>query len=91
MLDRALKIIVQVVHVHVAVAETATRRHMKVANNFVDPQRTFDPASFLSLRIKAFRIAFSLALLNVLASTKCPGHRSVCFAHLLAGIATASL
>jgi len=90
MLNRALEVIVQIVDMHVAVAEAPTWRDMEITDNFVDPESALYPASFFTLRIQTLCIPFSLALLNVFASTESPRDRSICFAHLFACIAAAS-
>lgn len=72
MLRRVLEIIVQVVDMHVSVAEAAAWRNVKVTDNFVDPNSTLDPASFFTLRVETLCIPFLLTLLNIFAPAKSP-------------------
>lgn len=86
-----LEIVVQIMDVHVAIAETPTRSNVEVADNFVDTESTLNPATFLALRVQTLRIAFQLALLDIFSSTKRPRHRSIRFTDFVASIAAAGL
>ena len=88
-LGRIFEIIVQVVDVHVAVAEAPAWRNVEIPNDLVDPESPLDPTTFFALRIQTLGVAFPLTLFDILASTKGPRYRSVCFAHLLACVAAA--
>ena len=49
--NRSFKVVVQVVDVHVAVAEAAARCNVKIAHNFIYAKISFDAAAFLALGI----------------------------------------
>ena len=87
--DGALEVVVQVVHVHVAVAEAAARRDVEVADDLVDAQPALDAAAFFALRVQPLAVVLSLALLDVLAAAEGPRHGGVGFAHLFARVAAA--
>jgi hypothetical protein len=48
---RGIKVIVEIVNMHVPVTETSSRRDVEVSNNLVDSDQTLYATSFLSLRI----------------------------------------
>jgi hypothetical protein len=50
-LNRGIKIVVEIVNVHVPIAETPSGRNMKVSNNLIDSDASLNAASFLSLRV----------------------------------------
>jgi hypothetical protein len=89
--NRGVEVIVQIVYVHVAVAETPSRCNMEVAYDLVYANTPLNTASFISLRVQALCIVFSLALLHILPSSKCPGHTGICLSYFVTGIAAASL
>lgn len=88
---RGLPVVLQVVNVHVAVAEAATGRQMKVAHDLVHLQETIDAAALVALLLQALRVVLALALLKGLAVAKCPGNLSVRLADFLASVAAAGL
>lgn len=90
-LDRSLVVVRQIVEMQVAVAETAAGSNVEVANDFVDVQIAFDSASFLSLLVEALGVAFTFALLHVLAAAESPGVSSIGLTNFLAGIAAVLL
>jgi hypothetical protein len=47
--DWGIEVVVEIVDVHVAIAETASRRDVKVTNDLVDSDTSLDTTSFLSL------------------------------------------
>ena len=87
----AFEVVVQVVYVHVAVAEATARRDMEVADHAVDAQAALDTATFFTLGVEALAVVLPLTLLDVFATAKSPGHGGVRLAHFFAGIATAGL
>lgn len=46
---RGIQIVVQIMHVHRSVAETPSRRNVKVPNDLVDAESAFDPAALTTL------------------------------------------
>lgn len=78
--------VVEVMHVHVAVAETPSGGDVEVSNHFVDSDASLYPAPLAPLSIQSLRIVFPRALLDILASFKSPGHASVCIADLFTSI-----
>ncbi len=72
MLDRALPVVLQVVDVHVSVAEAATRRKVEVTDDLVHADSAGDPAALMSLLVKLLGVVFPLALLDTLALSKGP-------------------
>lgn len=71
--DRGIEIVVQVVYVHVAVAETPSGGDVEVPDDFVDAEGAFYAASFFALGVEAFGVVFALALGYVLAAAEGPG------------------
>lgn len=90
-LDGCLPVVLEVVNVHVVVAETPARRNVEVAHNFVDAQAALDAAPFGALLVEALSVVFARALLDVLATAKRPRRLRVCFTHLVARVAAAGL
>ncbi len=68
--DGGVKVIVEIMDVHVAVAETAPRGNVKVAHHLVDADDALNTATFLPLCIQFLTVAFSLALLDALTTTE---------------------
>ena len=89
-LNRGIKKIVQVVDVHVAVAETSSGSNMEIADHFVDTNASLNAASFVSLGIQALCVVFTLALLHILTTSERPGHTRICLSNFIASITTAS-
>lgn len=58
-LNRALPVILEIVNVHVTVAETSARSKMEVSNHLVDTQATLDTAPLLSLLVQLLSIMLS--------------------------------
>jgi len=83
----AVEVVLQVVDVNHAVAETAAGGEVEVANDLVDADRASNTAPFVALLIKLFRIVLTLALLHVLATAKSPAFLCVCLADLVASVA----
>ena len=71
-LNGSIKKVVEIMHVHVAVAETSSRCNMEISNDLIDADPAFDPATLLSLRIQSLPIMFTLALLDILTSPESP-------------------
>ncbi len=91
LVTRHLPVVLEVMHVHVAVAETAAGSQMKVAHDLVHLQETVDAAALVPLLFQTLRVVLALALLKGLAVSKGPGHLCICLAHLLARVAAAGL
>jgi hypothetical protein len=87
----ALPVVLQIVHVHVAVAETAAGGKVEVANDLVDTQATLDTAALLSLLVQLLGIVLALALLDILSPAKGPRGLRVGLADLVTGLTAAFL
>lgn len=85
-LNRGIEVVIEIVDVHIAIAETASRGDVEVAYDLVDSDSSLNAASFLSLRVQSFSVMFPLALFDILASSKCPGNTGVCLSHFVASI-----
>lgn len=85
---RRIPVVGQVMDMHVAIAVTASWGDMEITNDLVYPYPTFDPASFLALRIQSFAVVFTFALLDIFASAECPGYRRVGVSYFVASITT---
>jgi len=63
-------IVIQIVYVHVAIAERLARSEMEVAHDLVDTDPSLDTTPLSTLLIQMFRVVFPLALLYILAAAK---------------------
>lgn len=70
--DWTLEIVVQVMNVHVPIAETPPGCDMEIANNFVYPQASFYTTALFSLGVETLAVMFPFALLNVFSAAKRP-------------------
>ncbi len=86
---RRVEVVVQIMHMHRSIAETASGRDMEVPHDFVDAKATFDAAALPPLRVQFLAVVLALALLDVFAPAKGPADAGVGFAHFLAGGAAA--
>lgn len=84
-----IKVVVEIVDVHVTIAETTSWSNVEVANDLIDSDSSLNTASFLSLGVQSFSVMFALALLDVLASPEGPGNTSIGLSHFVASIAAA--
>lgn len=84
-----VEVVVQIMHVHCAVAETATWRQVEIPYDFVHPESAFDSTPLLALRVELLAVVLPLALLHVFAFSKSPADAGVGFAHFFAGGAAA--
>jgi hypothetical protein len=71
-LHRCVKVIVEIMYMHIPVAETPSWRDMEIAHNFIYPHNSFDSASLFPLRVEAFTVSFAFTLLNALTPPKRP-------------------
>jgi hypothetical protein len=67
-----LEVVLEVVHVEVAVREGLPGGDVEVANDFVDLDAALEAASLLTLFVKVLGVVFALALLYTLATTERP-------------------
>ncbi len=86
---RHIEVIIQIVHVHLPVAETAPRRDVEVTNHLVHAEAALDAAALAALRVQQVAVVFALALLDALAAAEGPADRGVGFADFFAGVAAA--
>ncbi len=89
--SRRVPVVLQVVHVHVSVAEATAGRKVEVSDNLVDAQAALDAAALFALLVELLGVVFPLALLHALAPTEGPGGLGICFTDFVAGIAAAGL
>ena len=87
--EGGIPVVLQIVYVHVPVAEAAAGRKVEVTNDLVDAEATLDAAAFGALLIQLLGIVFAQALLHALAPTEGPGGLGICFADFVARIAAA--
>lgn len=85
------EVVLQVVYVHVAVAETLAGSKVEVSNHLVDADAALDAASLLPLRVQVLAVVFPLALLDALAPTEGPAHAGVSLPHFGASVTAARL
>lgn len=81
--------VLKVMRVDVAACEAAAGGDVEVADHLVHSDNAFKTTAFFALGIDALRVAFAVALLDVLAFAEGPGFLRVCFAHFVAGVAAA--
>ena len=70
--NRTVKVVVQVVDMHISATEAPAWGNVEVANDFVNAQVAFDPTAFVALFVKALSISLPFTLLNTLSSAKSP-------------------
>lgn len=66
------EVVVQIVHVQIAVGETLSWCDVEVSDHFVHADSTFESAAFCALGIEVLGIVFALALLYAFAATEGP-------------------
>lgn len=88
-----IPVVGEIVHMHVPIAVTAPWSNVKVADDLVHPNATFNAAPFLSLLVQPLTVVLALALLNrvSLLATKLPCSGSIRVPHFVAGITAAWL
>jgi hypothetical protein len=86
-----LEIVLQIVHMHVAVGEGLSRGNVEVSNDLVDLDATLQTTSLLALFVEVFGVVLSLALLDTLATTKRPRDRGISVADFVAGVTAVGL
>ena len=89
--EAGFEVVLEIVHVDVAVCEAAAWGDVEVADDFVDAHDAFETAAFAPLGVDALRVAFPLALLDVLAFAEGPLVLGVGGAHFFARVAAAFL
>lgn len=90
-LNGSVPVVLEVMDVHVAVAETATGGEVEVADDLVDAQAASDLASLVALLVQALGVVLARALLDVLAAAKGPRCLGVRLTHLVTRVTTAGL
>jgi branched-subunit amino acid transport protein len=86
---RCIKVVIEIMYVHVAIAETPARCDMEVANDLVDSKASLYPTPLSPLRIQPLSIMFALALLDILTTPESPRGSGVRLPNFITGIATA--
>lgn len=86
-----VKIVVQIVYVHHAIAEAPSRGDVEVAYYFVDAETALDSASLVPLCFQLLRVMFSFALFNPFAFAKSPRNSGICFSYFFARLTAAWL
>ncbi len=84
-------VVLEVVHVHVAVAEAAAGRDVEVAHDLVHPQPALDAAPLLALLVQPLAEVLALALLDALTPPEGPRLLRVGVLDLVARVAAAGL
>lgn len=79
----------EVVRVDVAACEATAGGDVEIADHLVHSDDAFKATAFFALGVDALRVAFAVTLFDVLAFAEGPGFLRVCFAHFVAGVATA--
>ena len=64
--------VVEIVYVHVTVAETPSWCDMEVSDNLVDPQAAIDTAPLATLGVQPFCIVLAFTLLHILSTLESP-------------------
>lgn len=72
MLGRGIEVVVEIMYMHVTVAETSAWCNMKIANDFVHPEPAFYSATLFALLIQLFRVMLSLTLFDVFSAPEGP-------------------
>jgi hypothetical protein len=90
-IDGGVPVVLEVVHVHVTVAEGASRRQVKVSDHLVHTQAALDAAALVSLLVEALGVVLALTLLDVLAAAKSPRGLSVRFPNFVTRVAAPGL
>lgn len=80
-------VVLEVVNVHVSVAEATARGKVEVSDDLVDTQVTLDTAALLALLLQSLGVVLARALLDVLALTESPRSLRVRLSDFLAGVA----
>jgi len=83
------EVVVQVVHMEIAVGKGFARRNVEVSNDFVDADGAGKTAALAALLVELLGVVLALALLDVLAAAKRPRDGGIRFADFVAGLATA--
>lgn len=89
--DRSIEEIIEIVDMHIPVAETPSRRNVEISNNLIDSDASLDTAPLLSLQIQSFSVVFPFALFYILSPSKSPRLSGISFSNLLASITTSLL
>ena len=86
-----IKKVLEVVDVHVAIAETASWSNVEISNDLVDSDSSLNTASFFALLVESFAVVFPFALLHAFALSESPGNAGVCLSNFLASVTTSLL
>lgn len=84
-----IPVVLEIVDVHVAVAEAAARRKVEVSNDLVDAETTLDAASLLALLLQLLGVMLAQTLLDILALTERPRSLRIRLSNLLASVTAA--
>lgn len=80
-------VVLEVVHVHIAVAEAAPRGEVEVSDDLVDTQAAFDSASLVALLVETTRIVFQYTLLDIFSASETPLCLGIRLTHLVTRVA----
>lgn len=89
--DGRLKIVLEIVDVHLGIGEGLSRSNVKVSDNLVDPETSVDTATLLGLSLELLLESFFLALLNACSVAECPPLGSICLTDIVASLTAAGL
>lgn len=84
-------VVLEIVDVHVTIAEASAGSKMEVSNDLVDLQQALNTATLFPLLVQSLRVMLPLALLHTLASAKGPRRLRISLSNLVTGIAAARL
>ncbi|KAI6761910.1 hypothetical protein HG531_002463 [Fusarium graminearum] len=84
-------VVLKIVNVHVAAAETSSGSEMEVTNDLVYAQASLNTAALATLRIQLLTIVLTLTLLNTLAAAKGPRGLGIGFTDFVTSLTTACL
>lgn len=89
MIALVMEVILQIMHMHVSIAEALAGREVKVPVHLVHANAAEDATTFLPLRLEPLGVVHALALLHALAPPKRPTLFRVRLSHFVARIAAA--
>ena len=67
-----IKVVLQIVHVHLPIAKTPPGGNVEVSYYFVDPEAPFNATPLVPLRIELLAVVLTFTLLDAFSSPKCP-------------------
>jgi hypothetical protein len=84
-----LEIILQIMHMQIAIGKRLPRCDVEIANDLVYADGALQAAALAALGVEVFGVVLALALLDAFAAAKRPGYGGVGVAHFVACVAAA--